>query len=87
MLDYAPGEGMRQEEHEEIYRVALEAASSELKEIATALEQLRIRKDHIEKLVEVLGPLVKLEAEAAPTLVANTYQQRAPSASPIRRRF
>jgi hypothetical protein len=58
---------MKPEGQQEIYRVAYETASSELEEIAAALEQLRIRKDHIEKLVEVLGPLVDLEEKAAPS--------------------
>ena len=61
MLDYAPGEGMKQEEQAEVYRVAFETAHVELKEIADSLERLRARKDHIEKLVEILGPLVELE--------------------------
>jgi hypothetical protein len=52
---------MKQEEQAEVYRVAFETAHFELKEIAASLEQLRLRKDHIEKLVEILGPLVELE--------------------------
>jgi hypothetical protein len=57
---------MRQERHGEIYREAFESASSELKEISVAFEQLRIRKDQIEKLVSVLGPLVSLKDSAIP---------------------
>ena len=57
---------MKQEEQAEVYRVAFETAHIELKEIAASLERLRIRKDHIEKLVEILGPLVDLEEKAAP---------------------
>jgi hypothetical protein len=61
VLDYAPGEGMKKEGHEEIYRVAFESANSELKEISSAIEELRIRKDFIEKLISVLAPVVELE--------------------------
>ncbi len=56
---------MKQERHGEIYREAFESASSELKEISAAFEQLRIRKDQIEKLVTVLGPLVDLKEGTA----------------------
>ena len=52
---------MKQEEQAEVYRVAFETAHFELKEIAASLERLRLRKDHIEKLIEILGPLVELE--------------------------
>ena len=61
MLDYAPGEGMKPEGNIEIYRVAFEAANSELNEISAEFERLRIRKDHIEKLVQVLQPLIAEE--------------------------
>ena len=71
---------MKPEGQQEIYRVAYEAASSELKEIATALEQLRVRKDHIEKLVEVLGPLVDLEEKAA---VVPPQTETSPSEEPV----
>ena len=54
---------MNQKGHEETYRVAFDSANAELKEILEAFEQLRIRKDHVEKLVSALGPLV----EEAPT--------------------
>jgi hypothetical protein len=65
VLDYALGEGMKLEGHEETYRVAFEAANSDLKQISASLEQLRIRKDHLEKLVAVLGPMVDREEKAA----------------------
>lgn len=42
----------------EIYRVAFDEAYSELNEIIGKFEQLRLRKDRIEKLVEALKPLV-----------------------------
>jgi hypothetical protein len=42
----------------EIYRVASDAANAELAEISMEFERLRIRKEHIEKLVQVLKPLI-----------------------------
>jgi hypothetical protein len=42
----------------EIYRVASDAANAELAEISMEFERLRIRKEHIEKLVQVLHPLI-----------------------------
>lgn len=52
---------MKREGHQQAYRAAYYTASSELKELSEALEQLRIRKDHIERLVSVLRPLLEFE--------------------------
>ncbi|MGA8743219.1 MAG: hypothetical protein WB561_18675 [Terracidiphilus sp.] len=66
---------MKPEGYVEIYRVAFDVANSELTEIGAEVERLRIRKEHIEKLVDVLKPLVaeeervvvgQISAEAAP---------------------
>jgi hypothetical protein len=65
VLDYAPGEGMKSEVHEDVYRLAFESATSELIEISAAFEELRVRKDRIERLVEVLKPLVEVEEQPA----------------------
>jgi hypothetical protein len=43
---------------QEVYRVAFDEAHAELSEILGKFEQLRLRKDRIEKLVEALKPLV-----------------------------
>lgn len=56
---------MKPEVHEEIYRVAFDAANSELTGISMEVERLRSRKEHIEKLVSVLKPLVSVEEQAA----------------------
>jgi hypothetical protein len=83
VLDYAPGEGMKQERHGEIYREAFESASSELKEISAAFEQLRTRKDQIEKLVSVLGPLVNLTERADSAIPeAQTVTSAEPASKP-----
>jgi hypothetical protein len=42
----------------EVYRVAFESAKSELTEISEEFETLRIRKEHLEKLVAILKPLL-----------------------------
>jgi hypothetical protein len=42
----------------EVYRVAYDEAHAELNEILGKFEQLRIRKDKVEKLVEALKPLL-----------------------------
>jgi hypothetical protein len=49
---------------EEVYRVAFDEASAELSEILAKFEQLRFRKDRIEKVVEALKPLIATEAPA-----------------------
>jgi hypothetical protein len=49
---------MTLEERLEIYRVAFESAKSELTEISEEFERLRLRKEHLEKLVAILKPLL-----------------------------
>ena len=49
---------MKPQGNVEIYRVAFDAANTELTEISAEFERLRIRKEHIEKLVLVLQPLI-----------------------------
>ncbi|HWT65160.1 MAG TPA: hypothetical protein VN151_03530 [Terracidiphilus sp.] len=57
----------------EVYRVAYDEASAELSEILSKFDQLRLRKERIEKLVEALKPL----------MVTSEVQQRA--VAPIER--
>jgi hypothetical protein len=57
---------MKQETHQEIYRVAFESANSELMGISGEFERLRARMTQIEKVVAALKPLV-LEEEKEPT--------------------
>jgi hypothetical protein len=52
---------------QEVYRVAFDEASAELSEILAKFEQLRLRKDRVEKVVEALKPLVASEAQATST--------------------
>jgi hypothetical protein len=58
---------MTPQAHEEIYRAALETATAELAQITTAVEELRVRKEHVEKLVSVLGPFIGVEPQASST--------------------
>jgi hypothetical protein len=50
---------------QDVYRVAYDEANAELNEILGRFEQLKLRKDRIEKVVEVLKPLVGIEAQVA----------------------
>lgn len=50
---------------EEVYRVAFDSANSELNDILGAYEELRARKDRIEKVVMALKPLLGAEEAAA----------------------
>lgn len=50
---------MTQEMHQAAYRGAFDSASVELSEILTQFEQLRLRKEQIEKMVDALKPLVQ----------------------------
>lgn len=51
---------------QEVYRFAFDEANSELSQILGEFEQLRARKDRIEKVVEALKPLAGIEASGAP---------------------
>jgi hypothetical protein len=48
---------------QDVYRFAHEEASSELNEIVKEFDNLRIRKERIEKLLDALKPLADLEAQ------------------------
>jgi hypothetical protein len=49
----------------DVYRVAFDSANSELNDILGAFEELRARKDRIEKVVMALKPLLGSEEAAA----------------------
>jgi septal ring factor EnvC (AmiA/AmiB activator) len=49
----------------EVYRVAFDSANSELKDILVSFEELRARKERIEKVVMALKPLLGAEEAAA----------------------
>lgn len=68
---------------QEVYRVAYDEASAELSEILGRFEQLRLRKDRVEKVVEALKPLViALEAAAAAERPAAPERQVVPVQAP-----
>jgi hypothetical protein len=48
----------------DVYRVAYEEAISELSDILNKFEQLRLRKERVEKAVDVLKPLLGMSASA-----------------------
>ena len=50
---------------QEVYRFAFDEANAELNQILGEFEQLRQRKDRIEKVVEALKPLAGVEGQAA----------------------
>ena len=50
---------------QDAYRLAFEEATAELNEIMGRFEQLRQRKDRIEKFVEAFRPLLGLDEEEA----------------------
>lgn len=58
---------MKPQGHEEVYRVAFEAAQAELAEITAEFERLRVRKEHVEHLVLVLKPILGEVEGPAPT--------------------
>ena len=70
---------------QEVYRVAYDEASAELSEIVGRFEQLRTRKERVEKVVEALKPLVlAIEAAASAERSAIAERQAAPVEVPAR---
>jgi hypothetical protein len=55
---------MRENVHKDVYRFAYDEASSELRKILRAFEQLCAQKNRVEKLIEVLKPQVGISEEA-----------------------
>jgi hypothetical protein len=53
---------MQENVHKDVYRFAYDEASSELRKILKAFEQLCAQKNRVEKLIEVLKPEVGLTA-------------------------
>jgi hypothetical protein len=54
---------MRENAHKDVYRFAYDEASSELRKILKAFEQLAEQKNRVEHLIEVLKPEVSSPEE------------------------
>lgn len=67
---------------QDVYRVAYDQANAELTEILSKFEQLRARKDRIEKVVDVLKPLVASELQSAPGESLTGYAPMQPEPQP-----
>jgi len=65
----------------DIYRVAFDSANSELNDILGAFEELRARKDRIEKVVMALKPLLGAEEAAAAAAAVQTASDAANEAT------
>ena len=65
----------------EVYRVAFDSASHELKDIVGAFEELRARKERIEKVVMALKPLLGAEEAAAAAAAMQSASDAADHAS------
>lgn len=55
---------MKENFHKDVYRFAYDEASTELRKILKAFEQLCAQKNRVEKLMEVLKPEIGLGATA-----------------------
>lgn len=55
---------MQENVHKDVYRFAYDEASSELRKILRAFEQLCAQKNRVEKLMEVLKPEIGMNAAA-----------------------
>lgn len=56
---------MQENVHKDVYRFAYDEASSELRKILRAFEQLCAQKNRVEKLMEVLKPQAGLPEDSA----------------------
>jgi|SRR5450631_3389384 hypothetical protein len=56
---------------EDVYRVAYDSANSELNEILRAFEDLRSRKERVEKVVLALKPLMGADDQASAAVQGN----------------
>jgi len=63
VLTYASGDREMANVHGDVYRVAFDSANSELNEILGAFEELKSRKERIEKVVMALKPLLAASEE------------------------
>jgi hypothetical protein len=52
---------MRENVHKDVYRFAYDEASTELRSILKAFEQLCAQKNRVEKLMEVLKPEIGMQ--------------------------
>jgi hypothetical protein len=73
-IDMKPNQG-------EIYRIAFDSANTELNDILGAFEELRARKDRIEKVVTALKPLLGAEEAAAAAAAVQSASDAANEAS------
>ncbi len=56
---------MNQDDRKNVYRAALDEAHVELNEILGRVEELRLRKDRVEKVMEALKPMMGGDEQAA----------------------
>lgn len=68
---------MKVEGHQEIYRVAHDAATSELIQITAEFERLLLRREQLEKLLSALKPVIG-EDEQAKAVPESAPAQSAP---------
>lgn len=68
---------------QDVYRVAFDQANAELSEILGKFEQLRARKDRIEKVVDVLKPLVGSEMQSTSAETLTGFAQPEEPAQPV----
>lgn len=74
---------MKRDREKEAYQAAYNEAASELRKIFGEVERLRIRREHVAKLVEVLNRRFGFEGELA--LDPQTWQSRFEGVSVVTR--
>jgi len=73
---------MKSQGHLEIYRVAFDVAQKELAEITAEFERLRVRKEHVERLVLALKPIIGEAESASPAVSKTEAEEQQPADSP-----
>ncbi len=74
---------MKRDREKEAYQAAYNEAASELRKIFGEVERLRIRREHVAKLVEVLNRRFGFDGELAPDPL--TWQSRFEGVSVVTR--
>ena len=74
---------MKPEGHQEIYRIAYDAASSELTEISAEVERLRLRKEQVERLISVLRPVIGEEEQGKQSTSEASIGESVESLEPV----
>jgi hypothetical protein len=68
---------------QDVYRVAYDEANAELMEMRSRFEELRSRKERLEGVIAVLGPMMALSASSSASVPIEMTQIEPPSKTEV----